>query len=805
MPTSPELEHQQEMPMSLVSLTRRLWIPSPPTPLNPIIGREYERESAITLIHNGARLVTLTGGAGMGKTRLALQLSTDLKDTFSDGVAWLPLATVREVDRVVPAIVKGLRIESAPNAPALRTLELALADAHLLLVLDNLEQVLAAGSELATLLASCPRLAVMTTSRSPLRVSGEHIVNVQPLDIPEPAAESAMPVTLTGSERLFIDRAGAIAPGFTVAEGDAPIVADICRRLEGVPLAIELAAARVSLLPLPALQTRLDRRLPLLAGGARDQPARHRTMRDAIAWSYELLTEQEQARFRCLAIYSGGFRLDAAGLLHPQSPGEAPHADLPGLGVGGQGDPLDHVARLVDQSLLQRTADPDGEPRFVMLEAVREFALEQLEERDFAERARVAYLFDLAERAELSILVPEGQFLQAVLELEHENIRQALAWLHANNELDVLQRLVGMLARTWFLHGRFDVGIRWLELAVASGDQGNDASYAKALIGLALFVGLQGDGARSDEVGSAGLAILREANEPAHTAVALIFLGAMLMYRGDHDRAESMFQEALETTAAINDHVLATSIASTALTNLGVVAHSQGRLGQANGYQLQALALSREINHLPGETHALRDLGDVTRDAGELARSLDHYRQGLVLAVTLRELLVIVDVFRGTALIASAWNQPERAGKLIGAANAMSLGAWTAPRLEFDRIAHEQVIEVIRVTLGDTGFADALAAGAAMSLDEAVAEVMAIEQPAETVDTLPVGAISHGLTPREVEVLRGIAEHLTDREIGERLFISRRTVSGHVAGILNKLGVESRREAARLAAEEDLF
>ncbi len=804
--------------MSLVSLARRLWIPPPPIPLNPIIGRQHERSSATTLIHNGARLVTLTGGAGIGKTRLSLELSADLKDAFLDGVAWVPLATVREAERVIPTIAQVLRIEVGPSTPPARALELALRDAQLLLILDNLEQVLEAGEQVAELLANCSHLVIVATSRSPLRVAGEHVVNVQPLGLPEPDARGAAgsdESTLTESERLFIDRARAVAPELGIDEASAPLVSSICRHLEGVPLAIEIAAARARILPLPALWTRLEQRLPLLVGGTRGQPARHRTMRDAIAWSHDLLTVNEQALFRHLSVYSGGFRLDAVASLDAQQARDTTHVEAPDTpsmqskeSSAAHVEQIDRVATLVDHSLLQRSVDPDGEPRFMMLESVRAFALEQLDaqgDRNAAERARVTYLLNLAERAQFSILVPEGQFLQAVLELEHENIRQALSWLHANDEMDVLQRLVGALSRSWFIHGRFEEGARWLELTVASGDHRSGASYATAQVGLALFVGLRDDDSRSDALGEAGLAMLREIGDPAQTAVALIFLGAMVMYRGDHARAEGMFQEALDIAATIDDHVLSSSVSSTALTNLGVTAHSQQKLAQASEYQQRALALSREIGHLPGVAHALRDLGDVARDAGDLARALDHYREGLNLALTLRERLVIVDAFRGSALIASAWGQPQRAARLTGAADTIQVGAWTGPRLEFDRVANARAIESARAALGDAAFADAQEAGASMSLDEAVAEVNAIEPPAATGAASGEAALRLGLTPREIEVLRGVANHLTDREIAEQLFISRRTVSGHVTSLLNKLGVESRRDAARRAVEDDLI
>ncbi len=804
MPSPPKLEGDREAPISIVSLARHSWIDPPPVPLNPIIGRRRERAIAARLLHDGARLLTLTGSAGMGKTRLVLQLAVDLRDAFADGVAWVPLASVREVDSVIPAIAKRLRIRIPPRTTPFQALATAIRDAEVLLLLDNLEQVLAAGEQIAALLARCPRLVILTTSRSPLRVSGEHVIAVKPLGLPAcgpRVATSTSEPELTESERLFIDRARAIAPELVIDATTASVVADICRHLEGVPLAIELAAARVSLLPFHALRARLERRLPLLTGGQRGAPTRHQTMGDAIAWSYDLLAAHEQAVFRSLAIHSGGFRLDAVAPL----PGSR-HGDTATDPSRSQFEPLACIATLVDHSLLQRTVDPDGEPRFQMLETIREFALEQLDahgERDHAERNRTAYLTALAERLALAPLMSGSEVAIAIVENEQANLREVLTRLIETGNHAPALRLAGALAYTWLAQGHYQEGQSWLEPLLADARLVNTRNRAMALVGLGLMLQYQRELPRAEAVLRDALEACRMEGSPLHTAIALIGLGGtMANLRGEAEAATEPIAEALTISRTLDDPRLAAFVAGLAHEALGAAEYAHGQRSAAIAHHLEALARRREVDFTLGVCISLANLGEVATEQGELQRALAWYREYLALATEHWSPPFIVDAFLVAAEVALVSNQPDLSARLIGAVDALQTTVSFALSKDPNRVVPAKLQADVRAALGNATFASARAAGAALPLDEAIALVDRITPPASQE---PTAAARFGLTAREIDVLRGIADHLSDREIAERLFISRRTVSWHVSGILSKLGVDSRRAAASRATEDGII
>lgn len=694
----------------------------PPHPPTRLINRERELASLLARLGDkdpgAGRLVTLTGPGGVGKTRLALAGAEALSGAFADGVAWVDLAPLRDHVHVGAAIAAALGVRDDGPRDLQAALRASLRDRDLLLVLDNFEHVIEAAPMIAELLADCWRLRVLATSRERLRLRGEQEEPVEPLAVP-PANGSIPPSTdpAAGSAavQLFVERAAEVVPGFAPDAATMPAVAEICRRLEGIPLAIELAAMRVRHLSPAALLGRLDRRLPMLTGGARDLPARHRTMHAAVAWSYDLLSPHDQRLFRRLTVFAGGFG--------PEEATDVAEAD------GDVGDPtaaLDGLCRLADQSLLRRPPEPVDEQRvrFVMLETMREFALEQLGdagEADVIHRRHADHFARLAEAAEAELTGPrQGEWLDR-LESEHDNLRAALAWAIVHAPATAL-RLGAALWRFWWQRGHFGDGRRWLERALAA-DEATGAAPARlrlrALYGAGSLADVQGDFPRAEAWHTEGLALARREGDRLAEIRALNGLGLAASGQGDDARAAPLFEEVLAVARRLDEPLW---IANGAL-NLGEAVARLGDLPRGRDLLAEALALHRARGHAVGVIYTLAHLGAVTLALGDRDGAFALLREAMADARVLgtRTAMTEVLVHFGHAVAA---DDPVTAARVLGAAAALNdaIGAAFDPLLPAE---HERAIADLRAALGDDGFATAWAAGRTLTPDAAAAEALA--------------------------------------------------------------------------------
>jgi predicted ATPase/transcriptional regulator with XRE-family HTH domain len=677
----------------------------PPTPTTTLVGREQDLKAVATFLGQpGVRLLTLTGTGGVGKTRLAMEAVREAAGLFPDGAAFVALAPVGDAGLVVPTVARSLGLREAGGRSPLEALRAHLSEKRFLLVLDNLEHVLEAAPEVGGLVESCPGLTVLVTSRAPLRVRGEQEYPVGPLALP-PSADSPAAEKVAGSSsgRLFAERARASSPTFEITEESAPAVASICRRLDGLPLALELVAARTRFLSPAALLLRLDRALE--AGGARDLPERQRTMRATLDWSYDLLHDPEKELFRRLSVFAGGFTLEAS--------------EAVGTEDEETGDVL-LLGNLIEQSLILAEAEEGDEIRYRMLEPVRQYALEKLKEGGGAEkiqRRHAAFYLALAEEAEPRIKGQDQVEWLDRLEAENNDLRTAIGWSLEADDAPSAARLGWALAMYWVMRARQSEGRRLMEQTLARSADAPAGVRARAIWALSVCIYGSGDDERFMALCEEGVDLSRKAGDARTEAYSLGMMGFAALQLGDLDRAARVLEMALGMDRERDDAWGAAHV----LIHLAVVTRSRGERPRATRYAEEALALARQTGDRFAAEGALQLLAQMAWASDEREDAAGRWREALEMASEVGTTVDSAYCMQGLAAVAEARGEARRTARLLGAAETLLEAAGLVLHAYARNVPHERAASSARERPGDQAWTAAHDEGRAMSFEEAVA------------------------------------------------------------------------------------
>jgi non-specific serine/threonine protein kinase len=776
-----------------------------PAELTPFVGRPEELAQICELLSEPThRLLTLVGPGGIGKTRLAVRLATELLPMHADGAWLVKLANLSDPALVPQAVASVLDVREQPDRSLPQSLAVRLRSRHLLLVLDNCEHLLDACAQLANLLlVACPTLRIIATSREPLHITGELRWPVPPLSVPDSAHLSSVEDLIDyEAVQLFVQRAKVVFPSFSLALEDAPTIAQICCRLDGLPLAIELAAARVKVLSPSQIAARLDDRFGLLVDGGRTDPARQQTLRATLDWSHDLLSEQEQVLFRRLAVFAADFRLEAV------------EAICPGSGLD-KVEILGLLTGLVDKSLVMVESTHSKERRYRMLETVRQYGLEQLGASGDAPHVGEGHLRWYLTLAKESKPYPWGAAETASLEqlmVERHNLRAALRWTLDNGKAEESLRLAAAMAWYWYVRAHLREGRDWLEQALAVGRDASKSARASALNAAGALAVLQGDHRWATELLEEVLPLEREPGCLIFVAWSKLELGFLALLGGHYRRAQRFFWECTSLFRELDDRA---GIA-TVLLYQGIAAGYQGNHGESAALLQECLPTLRELGDGVGVARALHGLGMVARHQQDWVWAKASLGEAVRVAGEKGARLEIAQCLEGLAGMATGQRQPRRAARLFGAAEALreTIGAQqpAGAREEYVRD-----VEATRAQLDDRAFSAAWATGRSLRLEQAMAYALAETESAElttgteippgTRPLTPLQAAKRrygGLTARQREVAMLVGQGKSNSAIAAELVVTVRTVEAHITHILRKLGFSSRTQIAAWAVDKKL-